>query len=197
MAFLSTKLVPTITGCIGTSTPAQDLEFSGLSNFMKIGWRVASFRITVSGAFLQRLPNTYVRTWDDTGSAFTPTLSPPYKMSDLNCNKRLFYDWSAGINFKYTSTDPDDPEGSEIITNGMTINFGNARTNNQTYWFPGSFAGLDIVASNGTGAKAGECFFDGIKISDLYITPGFNTSDYTILRNYRLDFNTTQENIAE
>ena len=201
MAFLSTKIVPSETGCIGKGIPIKQLEFPSLESIMKIGWKTAAFQISVDGSYLSRQPAEigggaqYTTIWNDSGSAQTPILSPPFKMSDLNCKSRLSYPWQAPILFSYTSDNPNDPSGSVPVPNYITMYFSTAETNGQTYWFPNSVAGLDICATNASGPVVGECFVDGLKVSDLYITPSFLGVE--ILRNYKLEFNTIQENLAE
>jgi len=201
MSFLSTKLVPSITGCIGKSIPIKQLEFPTLKSIMQIGWKTAAFRINIDGSYLSRSAAEvgggaeYTTIWDDSGSAQTPILSPPFKMSDLNCENRLLYTWQAYIPFSYTSDNPNDPSGTALVSNYIAMDFSTAQTNGQTYWFLNSSAGLDIGTSNAPGRVIGECFVDGLKVSELYITPSFD--DVQILRNYTLQFTTIQENLAE
>lgn len=194
MPFLSTKIVPSETGCIGDAVPTKQIEFPTLESIMKIGWKTAAFQISVDGSYSEENLG-YTRIWDDSGSAQTPILSPPFKMSDLNCKSRLNYTWQASIPFSYTSDNPSDPSGSVLVNNYIVMDFSIAQTTGQSYWFLNSYAGLDIGVSNAPGRVIGECFVDGLKVSELYITPSFD--DVQILRNYTLQFTTIQENLAE
>ena len=78
----------------------------------------------------------------------------------------------------------------------MPFSSGQALTDGQFYWISDSYAGIDVVATNGTGAEAGNVFVDGVFVSRLYIveTPGL--PPITLLRDYTINFDTIGENIS-
>lgn len=202
MAFLSTKIVPSTTGCIGTASPFRQMEFASLKKIMEIGWKTSAYSVSISGSYSETIPGFYTTTFDDSGSGTTQTAQ--FKMSELNCNQRLLYTWSVSLPFSYTSTNPFDPSGTVDVPVFIAMDFSVAQKNQESYWFLNSYAGVDVCTTTGDigpigriSPVAGECFIDDIKVSNLYLTPQFESTEITILRNYIVEFTSIQENTPE
>lgn len=193
MAFLTPRLVPSISGCISQGSADKTFAFSSLTALMKMAWRANAFLVTVDGSYSSDDGSGYIRTYEDSGSAQTPIGSPSL-MSEFLCSQGRIFSTSATIEYSYTSTNPEDPSGTGTFGCDILIETFYALKNGTSYFLPGSRAGTDVVSTDGTGMLAGSCYIDGEFVAPLYYNA---TSGFTPVRAYTITFTTIQENIPE
>lgn len=168
---------------------------------MKIGWKTSAVKIEIDGSFSEPFTddegNPFTITWDDSGSA--ETNAPSEEMSSFVCNARGDTRFEEEIDFGYTTDDPNNPSGSFPVLTSLVMPFSSATAlrDNNFYWLQDSYAGIDVVSTNATGAEAGDVFVDGAFVAKLYIIENDLFPPITLIRPYTIKFNTIAENIPD